>query len=337
MALDDRKQQILKAVVEDYIMSAEPVGSKALVEKYKLNYSSATIRNDMKFLEDGGYLSQPHISSGRIPSTKGYRYYVDNLMKEKKLSMVDINYIDNSISGFGDYEGLIAEASKVVSKVLQMPTICSVSSEDIIENVKVVNISDRILMVILISKSGNVKDCIVKLNENISEDMMNQMNTVLNQNLKDTPYESICDVLNRLIEREISVYKSVIDDITKSVQQEVLKKQQLKVNSESIPALLNLPEFEDIEKARNLINLLSTKDVLGTTLSKVQNNDVGIVIGSEIDEVVFKDYTIVSLNVKANENEVGKIGVIAPKRLDYSKTISTLKYIDKKIKNMLKK
>lgn len=337
MALDDRKQQILKAVVEDYIMSAEPVGSKALVEKYKLNYSSATIRNDMKLLEEGGYLSQPHVSSGRVPSTKGYRYYVDNLMKEKKLSMVDINYIENSISGFGNYEGLIEEASKVVSKVLNMPTVCSINHEDIIESVKVVNISDRILMVVLVSKSGSVKDCIVKINEKISEDMMQQMNTVLNQNLKDTPYQKICDVLNSLIEREVSIYKSVIDDITKTVKQEVINKNNIKVNSETVPALLDMPEFEDISKARNLINLLSARDVLDITLKKVPSNDLSVVIGNEIEEVVLKDYTIVSLNIKSKDETVGKIGVIAPKRIDYSKTISTLKYIDKKLKEILKK
>ena len=109
MKLDDRKKKILSSVVEDYISSAEPVGSKTLVEKYNLNYSSATIRNEMKLLEEGGYLEQPHISAGRIPSTKGYRYYLDNLMKESKLSMVDINYIDNSITGFGDTTKLLEQ------------------------------------------------------------------------------------------------------------------------------------------------------------------------------------------------------------------------------------
>ena len=99
MNLDERKKKILSSVVEDYIESAEPVGSKTLVEKYHLDYSSATIRNDMKILEEEGYLEQPHISAGRIPSTKGYRYYVDNLMKERKLSMMDIDYINSTING----------------------------------------------------------------------------------------------------------------------------------------------------------------------------------------------------------------------------------------------
>ena len=141
MSLDDRKKKILSSVVEDYIVSAEPVGSKTLVDKYHLEYSSATIRNEMKLLEESGYLEQPHVSAGRIPSTKGYRYYVDNLMKEKKLSMVDINYIDNSITGFGDTAKLLEQAADVVSKVLLRPTLLTMQSRDLLENIKIVKIS----------------------------------------------------------------------------------------------------------------------------------------------------------------------------------------------------
>lgn len=336
MELDSRKEEILKAIVEDYIMSAEPVGSKAIVERHKFSYSPATIRNEMKVLEKDGYLSQPHISSGRIPSTKGYRYYVDNLMKEQKLSMVEIDYINNSINGFGNVEGLLSEASKIVSKVLQVPTVCQINNEEVLDSMKLVNIADRIILVVLISKNGTVKDCVVKINESLSEEIINQLNTVLNQNLKGTPFENICDVLHKLIEREVETVANVMSDITNTIKNEVLSKEKIKVN-DSLSALLTLPEFEDIEKARNFVNLLATKEVLNTTLSKIPEKNLSIIIGNETDEMLFKDYTIVSLDVKSQDKSLGKIGVIAPKRLDYSKTISTLKYIDKKIKDILKK
>ncbi len=336
MELDSRKEEILKAIVEDYIMSAEPVGSKSIVERHKFSYSPATIRNEMKVLEKDGYLSQPHISSGRIPSTKGYRYYVDNLMKEQKLSMVEIDYINNSINGFGNIEGLLSEASKIVSKVLQVPTVCQINNEEVLDSMKLVNIADRIILVVLISKNGSVKDCVVKINESLSDDIINQLNTVLNQNLKGTPFENICDVLHKLIEREVETVANVMNDITNTIKNEVLSKESLKVN-DSLSALLTLPEFEDIQKARNFVNLLTTKEVLNTTLSKIPEKNLSIIIGNETEEILFKDYTIVSLDVKTDEKSLGKIGVIAPKRLDYSKTISTLKYIDKKIKDILKK
>ena len=148
MNLDERKKKILSSVVEDYIVSAEPVGSKTLVDKYHLKYSSATIRNEMKLLEEGGYLEQPHVSAGRIPSTKGYRYYVDNLMKDKKLSLVDINYIDNSITGYGDTEKLLEQAADVVSKILLRPTLLTLQNQDLLENIKIVKISDKLLLIV---------------------------------------------------------------------------------------------------------------------------------------------------------------------------------------------
>ena len=179
MNLDERKKKILSSVVEDYIVSAEPVGSKTIMEKYNLEYSSATIRNDMKLLEEAGYLEQPHVSAGRIPSTKGYRYYVDNLMKEKKLSMIDINYIDNSITGFGDTEKLFEQAADVVSKILLRPTLLTVKTDDLLENIKIVKISDKVLLIVLMSNNGTIKDCIVKLTDELEESTIEELSNCL--------------------------------------------------------------------------------------------------------------------------------------------------------------
>ena len=173
MELDERKKKILYSVVEDYILSAEPVGSKTIVDKHNLEYSSATIRNEMKILENEGYLEQPHVSAGRIPSTKGYRYYVDNLMKENQLSMVDMNYIDNNISGYGDTEKLLQEAAGVISKLLLRPTVLSLEkNKDVLEHIKVLKISDKLLLVVILSKNGTVKDCFAKLTDEVPEEII---------------------------------------------------------------------------------------------------------------------------------------------------------------------
>ena len=203
MDLDDRKKRILASVVEDYIVSAEPVGSKTLVDKYHLNYSSATIRNDMKLLEEGGYLEQPHISAGRIPSTKGYRYYVDNLMKEKKLSMLDINYIDNTITGFGDSEKLLEQAAEVISKILLRPTLFKYKSHEVLDNIKIVKISDKLLLIVLMSQNGTVKDCIAKLTDTVTDETIDELTKVLNKNLSGTPIENLHIALNQVIEKEL--------------------------------------------------------------------------------------------------------------------------------------
>lgn len=335
MELDERKRKILSSVVEDYIASAEPVGSKTIVQKYNLEYSPATIRNEMKILEEEGFLEQPHVSAGRVPSTKGYRYYVDNLMKEKELSMLDIDYINNSISGFGNTENLLEEAAGVVSKLLLRPTVLTLNNQDLLEHIKIVKISDKLLLVILLSNNGVVKDCFAKLTDTVEEDMIDELTDTLNKNLVGTPLENLQNVLNNVISKELSKFSTILEQICESIKYEFSKGNK-KLNS-NIESILSLPEFSDLEKAKNFVNILSTKDVIDTTIKKIQDNELGIVIGSESKEIMLKDYTIISLNIDVGDGNKGSISVVTPKRIDYSKTISTLKYINNKFKNLLAK
>lgn len=335
MSLDDRKKKILSSVIEDYIVSAEPVGSKTIVDKYNLGYSPATIRNEMKLLEESGYLEQPHISAGRVPSTKGYRYYVDNLMKEKKLSMLDINYINNSITGYGDTENLFEQAAETISKLLGRPAILTLKEEDTLESIKIIKITDKILLVVLMSKGGRVRDCIAKLTDTIPEEMIEELSKVLNMNLKGTPLEKLYTALNLVISKELSTFSNILDEICKSIKYEITQENK-KVRS-NVESILDLPEFSDIERAKNFINIISTKDVIDSTLSKISGNELGIVIGSENNEFMLKDYSIISLQVTDEEKVVGNLSIVSPKRLDYSKTISTLKYINEKFKKMFSK
>lgn len=333
MKLDDRKKKILSSVIEDYIMSAEPVGSKTLVDKYHLKYSSATIRNDMKLLEEEGYLEQPHVSAGRIPSTKGYRYYVDNLMKEKDLSMLDINYIDNTITGYGDTEKLLEQAADVVSKILLRPTVLTLKSADLLEHIKIVKISEKLLLVVIMSQNGTVKDCIAKLTDTIPDDKLDELSEVLNKNLLGTPLENLHIALNKVIEKELKKFSTILGDISEGIKYGLSK--ETKKLSTNVESILDLPEFSDIEKAKNFVNILSTKEIIDNTINKIEEDKLGIIIGSENKEVLLKDYTIISLNVGEEDKPVGKISVIGPKRMDYSKTVATLKYINSKFKTLL--
>lgn len=333
MKLDDRKKKILSSVIEDYIVSAEPVGSKTLVEKYNLEYSSATIRNEMKILEDEGYLEQPHVSAGRIPSTKGYRYYVDNLMKEKNLSMIDINYIDNTITGYGDTEKLLEQAADVVSKILLRPTVLTLKSADLLEHIKIVKISEKLLLLVIMSQNGTVKDCIAKLTDTIPDEKLDELSEVLNKNLLGTPLENLHIALNKVIESELEKFSTILGDISEGIRHGLNK--ETKKLSANVESILDLPEFSDVEKAKKFVNILSTKEIIDNTIEKIKEDKLGIIIGSESKEVLLKDYTIVSLNIGEEDKPVGKISVIGPKRMDYSKTVATLKYINSKFKDLL--
>ena len=334
MKLDERKKKILSSVVEDYIESAEPVGSKTLVEKYHLDYSSATIRNEMKLLEEEGYLEQPHVSAGRIPSTKGYRYYVDNLMKERKLSMVDINYINSTITGFGDIDDIFEQVADVVSKVLSTPTVITKNNTDTIEKIKVVKISDNLLLIVLMSENGTVKDCIAILTDTVEDTVIDKMTSILNQNLSGKPLQELHYVLNDVIKKDLQAFSGVMEQIVNSIKYE-MSKDMKKLNS-GVEKILENPEFSDIETVKNFINMISTKEIIDTALDKSKNNKLSIVIGSENKEVLLNDYTVISLDIEKDNKYLGKLSVIGPKRMNYAKTISTLKYINEKFNNTLK-
>ena len=334
MNLDERKKKILSSVVEDYIESAEPVGSKTLVEKYHLNYSSATIRNDMKILEEEGYLEQPHVSAGRIPSTKGYRYYVDNLMKERKLSMVDIDYINSTINGFGDVDDIIEQVADVVSKVLSAPTVITKNNTDTIENIKVVKISDNLLLIVLMSKNGTVKDCIAKLTDTVEDTVIDKMTNILNKNLSGTPLQELHYALNNVIKKDLEAFSDVMEQIVNSIKYEMSKNMK-KLNS-GVEKIFENPEFSDVETVKNFINMISTKEIIDSAIDRTRDNKLSIVIGSENKEVLLNDYTVISLEIEKDNKYLGKLSVIGPKRMNYAKTISTLKYINEKFNGILK-
>ncbi len=334
MSLDERKKKILSSVVEDYIESAEPVGSKTLVEKYHLDYSSATIRNDMKYLEEEGYLEQPHISAGRIPSTKGYRYYVDNLMKERKLSMLDIDYINNTINGFGDIDSIFEQVADVVSKILSTPTFITKNNTDTIDSIKVVKISENLLLIVLMSKNGTVKDCIAKVTNTVEDNVIEEMTKILNENLSGTPLKELHLALNTVIKKDLEAFSGIMEEIVNSIKYE-MSKEMRKLNS-GVEKIFENPEFSNIETVKNFMNMITTKEIIDSTLEKSKNNKLSIVIGSENKEVLLNDYTVISLDIEKDNRYLGKLSVIGPKRMNYAKTISTLKYISDKFNGNIK-
>lgn len=334
MELDERKKRILATVVESYIESAEPVGSKQIADEYEHEYSSATIRNEMKLLEDYGLLEQPHISSGRVPSTKGYRYYVDNLMTNNTLSMVDIDYINNNIVSYGSVEKTLEHAAEVVSKLLKLPAVLNVSSTDVIEQIKILKISEKVLLIILMSKSGTVKDVIVQITDTLPEERIDELSALLNKNLKGTPLESLPNVLNEIVHKELKRYSNILVEINKNMMQKISDtKSSVKGD---ITGLLALPEFSEIEEIKKFLNVVGTKDIIKDVLDKIEENDVSVIIGSEHKEMLLKDYTLVSLDM-TDDTTNASLGVIAPKRVDYSKTINTLKLVQEKLKKLFNK
>lgn len=335
MELDDRKKKILALVVENYIESAEPVGSKQIADSYENDISPATIRNEMKQLEKIGLLEQPHISAGRVPSTLGYRYYVDNLMTNNTLSMIDIDYINNNIVSYGSLEKTLEHAADVISKVLKLPTVLNIKSTDVIENVKILKISDKILLIVLMSNSGNVKDVIVQITDSLPETRVDELSKLLNKNLKGTPLEELAHVLNEVIKKELYKFSGVLNEMEHIIRKELNEpRTDVKGNIESI---LNLPEFSDTSEVKKFLNVVNTKEILQEVLKKIEENDVSVIIGNESNEILLKDYSLISLDFTANDTISATLGIIAPKRVNYNKAVATFKAVNEKLKKIFGK
>lgn len=246
--------------------------------------------------------------------------------------MLDINYINNTITGYGDTEKLFEQAADVVSKILLRPTLLTYKTQDLLENIKIVKISDKLLLIVLMSQNGTVKDCIAKLTDNVADETIEELTQVLNKNLSGTPLEQLHIALNKIIEKELKAFSFVLGEISESIKFEMTQHTK-KLNS-NVESILSLPEFSNIENAKNFVNVLSTKDTIDNILKKIEDEQLGIIIGSESKEVLLKDYTIISLNIGTDDNTIGKLSVISPKRIDYSKTVSTLKYINDRFKKL---
>ena len=222
--LDDRKKKVLQAIVEEYINTAEPVSSNALTNNYGLNYSSATIRNEMADLEKKGYLDKTHTSSGRIPSEKGYRYYVDELMKDDDISLEEIKYISSKLeTKVNEIEELTKIAANTISEVTHYTTLSigPKNDEQIIEEIKFVPLGQRMIMAVILTESGLVKETIIKFDEDITEKQVETVNYMFNQKLKGKPLETIKGPLEDNLFDEmtysVNVIKPIIEQIKKVI------------------------------------------------------------------------------------------------------------------------
>lgn len=330
--LNDRKKKILQAVIDEYINSAEPVSSGALVEKYGLNYSSATVRNELAELEKSGYLDKTHTSSGRIPSEKGYRFYVDELINEEDISLEEIKYIQSKLDEkVNEIEDLTKIATSTLSEVTHYTTVAigPKTTMQIIEEIKFVLLGSRMLMVVIVTDTGLVKETIIKYDKDITNAQVETLNNLFNTKLKGKPLSKIDKPMEEYILSEITysieVIKPIIEQINKIVEQEE------KIYLEGTKKSFDLPEFKSMEVAKNFINLLDTKELMIDMLNSGVAKDINVYIGDENDNENLKDFSIVTFKHTVGDKDLGTIGIIGPKRMDYSKVISVMKYISNKL------
>ncbi len=332
--LDDRKKKVLQAIVEEYINTAEPVSSNALTTNHGLDCSSATIRNEMAELEKAGYLDKTHTSSGRVPSEKGYRYYVDELLKDDDISLEEIKYISDKLeTKVNEIEDLTKIAANTISEVTHYTTVSigPKANSQMIEEIKFVLLGSRMMMAVILTDSGLVKETIIKFDEDVTEKQVETINYMFNKKLKGQPIETIDRPLEEYLYDEmtysVNVIKPIIEQIKKVLEEE-------HIYLEGANKSFDLPEFNSLEVAKNFVNVLDTKELVTDMLESGFADDIHVYIGEENQKKELKDFSVVTFKHKVNGKDLGTIGIIGPKRMDYSKVISVMKYINKKLKEI---
>ena len=329
--LDNRKKKILQAIVEEYIDTAEPVSSGNLVEE--LNCSSATIRNEMAELEKIGLLEKPHTSAGRIPSQKGYRYYIDELLRDDKLTIKEMQYIKSKLeTTVNELEDLTKIATSTLSELTHYTTIAigpKIENHTILY-IKFVLHGSRVMMAIILTDSGIIREAIIKFDEDVTEEQIKKINYIFSNNMVGKPLDDIGGNIEEFITKEmqnnISIIKKIIEEINK------IFKQNNDLFLEGANRSFDLPEFQQLDLVKNFMNVLDAKDLVSNVLNTGVAEDINVYIGDELQDEKLKDFSVVTFNHLLDDKDIGTIGIIGPKRMDYSKIISIMKYISKKLK-----
>ena len=324
-----RQRELLKEIVEEYVKTARPVGSKSLCKKFKC--SSATIRNDMADLEGLGYLEKTHISSGRIPSEMGYRYYVDNLMEPKKLSGEDMLKLQTIFNNRDlELNDVISKSLEIISDITNYTSVVlgKESSDNKLSKVEVIPVGERGLVAIVITDKGHVENKNLSIDENIPLSEVAKTTELLNKMLVGTPIDDVPSKLEFEIKPIIRNYienYEVLYNAFYNALSNFTSERDVKFSGKA--NILKQPEFTTVDDVKNIISKFESKDMV----NKIEetNDEVKVYIGSESE--IDDNVTIVKTKYKANNGTEGTIAVIGPKRMEYDIVVNMLEYLKEHI------
>ncbi|MBI4419007.1 MAG: heat-inducible transcription repressor HrcA [Ignavibacteriales bacterium] len=336
--LSRREGDILRHVVHNYIQTASPVGSRYISKHFESSLSPATIRNVMADLEEDGFLSHPHTSAGRIPTDQGYRYYVDYLMDIENLTEMEKQAIQEYLGHTPDPNELLRETSKLLAKISRQLSVVSSPhlSSGIFEKLELIPIASSRLLVVLSIRSGLVRTIMMEVGSEVKREILDGIAALLNERISGLTLQQIRDTFAERVRDVSGEQTGLIRLFIESVDQLFNDEKDEKLHISGTNALIEQPEFVDPANFRSVIELIENEDFIVHLLEK--HDDSGrnyvITIGSENDEQRARDYSIVTANYEFNGVR-GKLGVIGPKRMNYSKVIPLVDHVARAIAKLL--
>lgn len=339
MELTERKKKVLRSVVDLYIRTAEPVGSKAITELPDMQYSSATIRNEMAELTEMGYLTQPHTSAGRIPSERGYRYYVDSLMQSYSSTTEEITQLNELLKARTEQlDRIIDDAGKLASALTNYPAISVRSNRrrQLVKRFSVMQGDASSFLLIMLISHDTVRTKRIPTRVYLDDAILLHLQTVLNDNLTNLDLDTLTYAKMMAIEKALGEYGFLASPVIKSIYEALSEGTESDVKIEGVDRLLSYPEFSDVGKLKSLLGLFDQKDELVTMVEEADKAGVNVLIGHENTVGKMNDSTIIFRTIRVDGVDVGAIGIIGPVRMDYEKVISTINSLTESVSEMMR-
>jgi heat-inducible transcriptional repressor len=341
MELDERKLKILKSIIRNYLETGEPVGSRTISKDEELQLSSATIRNEMADLEEMGLIMQPHTSAGRIPTDKGYRLYVDELMEESKKETKEVN--DLLIERVDRVELLLKNLAKLLASNTNYATLISApqSRHNKIKFIQLSKVDEQKLLAVIMMEGNVVRNSILETEESIDEQVVLKMNLLLNTMLTGLSIDEISLALITKLKQEAGEYSHIVEKVLGAISDTIrAEENDPQIYTSGATNIFKYPELSDGERASELLNTFEEKQALNeliTTSMQQKDHEIQIYIGNESPVETMKDCSVVTANYELGGGMQGIIGIVGPKRMDYEKVVATLRTLMQQLDDIYNK
>lgn len=338
--LDERKLKILRAVIQNYLETGEPVGSRTISKYTDLNLSSATIRNEMADLEELGLIIQPHTSAGRIPSDKGYRLYVDMLLEDKTKEVENMK--DMLIQKADRLESLLQQVAKLLAINTNYTTMVSTPQyKKKVKFVQLTEIDETQLLAVIVFERNIVKNKIIPISSSLNKETLLKLNIVINTFLQGLDLSEINLPVITKMKEQAGDYRMLVNDILDAIMQAVSEEDDIEIFTSGATNILKYPELSDKDKASELLYTLEEKKMLTEfiqdKIEDEENRGIQVYIGDETPVKTMKDCSVVTATYEIEEGVYGKVGIIGPKRMDYDRVVSTLQNLMGQLDEIFKK
>lgn len=339
--LNERKTKILKAIIKNYLETGEPVGSRTISKYTDLKLSSATIRNEMADLEELGYIVQPHTSAGRIPSDKGYRWYVDSLLSDKIQEVTEMK--EQMIQKVDKMEQLLKQVAKVLAANTNYATMISspVFNRNKLKFIQLSQVDAEQLIVVIVMDGNIVKNKIVSLDEPLSNEAILKMNMLLNTSLTGMALEEINLGIIAKLKEQAGIHSDVMSSVLDAVASVIQPAEEMEIYTSGTTNIFKYPELSDKQSAQEIISAFEEKQQLASFMSRRMasgdNKDIQVYIGNESNVENMKDCSVVTATYELGEGMQGTIGIIGPKRMDYEHVMKTLKTLTAELDDIFHK